>query len=147
MSPNARAGLVAGGIATAVGVLVFVGLFIALGRDGKDGGDAKGPAGIDREKVLGHMTNESDAIIYFSDRGEVVRTDFPPFLAFLDGTGDQTVMRYPFDQVVEAGKHLDAVKAMKGRVMATYCANGRGNRFSRKKAEAILADCIKEQSP
>lgn len=94
--------------------------------------------GIDVEKVLWHLTNESDTAILFDTQGAVVSTT------------KKIVLDFDFSEshMADAAKlHVPAVQNMTGHVMAVRSIKGSGNRFTREKAEAVLTDAIRHQRP
>lgn len=154
--------LIAFGAAGLVGVVVFVWLIVALGSgneiklftkhapkelakevqkkdlkklvDPKDG-DVRG---INVEKILWHMTNESNTVILFDDHGAVVSTNN---LEILASRPEYHISAYA------AKQRIPEVAAMKGHVMATQSCEGIGKRYSSAKASALLLDCIRLQRP
>lgn len=163
MSPDRKAGLIAFGVAGAVGVAVFVWLLAgpksspnqkwvkvdvsnrsqtpdkkqpkSIPKDNQSDGNLNG---VNVEKVLWHMTHESNTIILFDDHGAVV------------SISDQFLHHQLPDYariVVIAKEFFEDAKSMSGRIMATHSISGTGNRYTLEKAKAVLIDCVRLQSP
>lgn len=93
--------------------------------------------GIDLERILRHMTSESNTVIFFNDRGEVASVDDDVTLA---------CMRNNREVGIISSSTLPTPKNMRPPIMFTWSASGIGRRYSRSQATAILEDCIRIQS-
>jgi hypothetical protein len=103
----------------------------------KQAGAAVAASAIAWEKIIGHMTTESDTVIFFNDRGDVISTSEIQYMVGVQGYRK-------FIGVVPATAMQSP--PMKGVVMFTWSADGIGNRYSRARATALLQDCIRLQS-
>lgn len=161
MSPDRKAGAIAFSVAGGACLLIFVALFASLRCDSKSVGSAKEAgkdnakearpsSGIDREKVLRHMTSESDTVIFFDDKGSVVSTQNAEVKRFFRSATENSdsITKHLMPFILSAGvEHVEEVKRMSGLVRFTYSARGVGKRFTREEASAILDDMISLQTP